>query len=1061
MIHPSVTTNRLATALLLLGGMLLRASYGQENAAAHAIVDLVADSLYLRTEPHNGGTLVNVPVPGQQYFIHIAFRNAGSTPTGPFRWNININGVFECGATLAAGANTSWVRSCSTPWIAVPGTSTLFTGQLDAANVVQEPDKNNNTIHRTIAVPIPPANDLIADRVYLRTGQNSGDEVNSPVAGRQYFIHVDLRSTFATGLTVPVEFRLNRNVQCTVSLSVGANSKDTTFCTTAITWPATLRDTISARLDHTSTIAEVNENNNFVQRTFGNADLVPDRVFLRTARANGGVEVTDALVGQPYFLHFEWRNAGPEPTDAFRSNINVNGVFECGNNFPVGANTSWVTSCDTAIVWPADAACLTGQLDHLNVIRESNEINNNLSLQDITVARPMAGATWSVGSGQTVMWSSCNLLPGNVNIRLSTNGGSTFPITLRSNTPNDGTESITVPNNLSNLCRVRVESVNNPEVFGDNPGNFGIISSPAILTVNPLVLDFSAVQGGQNPAAKTFNITNTGTGTMNWTVADDQPWLSASPTSGSTTTETDQVTVSINIAGLAAGSYTGNITVTAPDANNSPRVVRVNLTIVQPPVGCQDPQTCPGAAIFPVREGGTTIGEPIVGANGTTVCIDVRLKQNAQPIDAFGFRMQVDPSRLAFVNASAGNLTTGFQNVNAQEAPAGSGMVTCGGFGTTPIPANSNGVLIRLCFRVTCQDAQQSAILLSNPIDDLAGFGTCCNIFTCQPCVKDGDINADNLLSPADALCAFQIFINNGTVPSGCNVAGFDCEVLASDVNCDNTTTPADALAIFSRFLAGGAPAECFARTAIAARAVQSGPYEISWNTLAVVKDAASAERELVKLSLRVGNPAGLQAFGLRLQYPASRLTLLGVQRASLTAEWLQLEGQTHEPGAVMIGGYHSKPVNGTASDEVLQVIFASHGEAVQPADFSVSELVDDFEAALVQGGAHVQEESAAIPHAFKLHQSFPNPFKTGASFHETIIRFDLAGGESMPVELAVYNVAGQLVRQLLIGQRSPGAYEVAWDGKNEQGQPAPSGTYLYRIKAGNWTESKQLTVVR
>src|SRR5262245_55883114 len=127
--HPSITTNRLAAALLLLGAMLPRASHGQESeikmpaaneqAAAHAVVDLGDESLYLRTEAHTGGTLVNVPVPGQQYFIHFAFRNAGSTPTGAFRWNININGVFECGATLAAGANTSWVRSCSTPWTPV------------------------------------------------------------------------------------------------------------------------------------------------------------------------------------------------------------------------------------------------------------------------------------------------------------------------------------------------------------------------------------------------------------------------------------------------------------------------------------------------------------------------------------------------------------------------------------------------------------------------------------------------------------------------------------------------------------------------------------------------------------------------------------------------------------------------------------------------------------------------------------------------------------------------------------------------------------------------------
>jgi flagellar hook assembly protein FlgD len=66
-----------------------------------------------------------------------------------------------------------------------------------------------------------------------------------------------------------------------------------------------------------------------------------------------------------------------------------------------------------------------------------------------------------------------------------------------------------------------------------------------------------------------------------------------------------------------------------------------------------------------------------------------------------------------------------------------------------------------------------------------------------------------------------------------------------------------------------------------------------------------------------------------------------------------------------------------------------------------------------------------------------------------------------MPVELVVYNLAGQLVRRLFAGQRAPGAYEVTWDGKNEHSQPVPSGTYLYRLEAGHWAETKQITIVR
>ncbi len=107
-------------------------------------------------------------------------------------------------------------------------------------------------------------------------------------------------------------------------------------------------------------------------------------------------------------------------------------------------------------------------------------------------------------------------------------------------------------------------------------------SSPTI-GLSPTSFSFTGVQGGANPATQTLSITNTGVGTLNWSVSDNAPWLTLNPASGTTTTETDAVTVSVTTTGLTAGTYNATITVTAAGATNSPQTVPVTLTVTVPP----------------------------------------------------------------------------------------------------------------------------------------------------------------------------------------------------------------------------------------------------------------------------------------------------------------------------------------------------------------------------------------------------------------------------------------------------------------------------------------------
>lgn len=102
-------------------------------------------------------------------------------------------------------------------------------------------------------------------------------------------------------------------------------------------------------------------------------------------------------------------------------------------------------------------------------------------------------------------------------------------------------------------------------------------AGPAI-AFSPPSFSFSAVAGGANPADQVLTISNASGGSLGWQLSDDAAWLSLEPTSGSST----DVTVSVNITGLPAGSYDATITIAAGGASNTPRTVPVTLTISSP-----------------------------------------------------------------------------------------------------------------------------------------------------------------------------------------------------------------------------------------------------------------------------------------------------------------------------------------------------------------------------------------------------------------------------------------------------------------------------------------------
>ena len=96
---------------------------------------------------------------------------------------------------------------------------------------------------------------------------------------------------------------------------------------------------------------------------------------------------------------------------------------------------------------------------------------------------------------------------------------------------------------------------------------------------------------------------------------------------------------------------------------------------------------------------------------------------------------------------------------------------------------------------------------------------------------------------------------------------------------------------------------------------------------------------------------------------------------------------------------------------------------------------------------------SAGTPDSYTLSDAYPNPLNP-----ETTIEFSVPADGHVKVD--VYNTAGQLVSSLVDKNLSAGSYKTTWDAMTQNGQ-ASSGVYFYRMEAGDFTDTRSMTLLK
>lgn len=112
------------------------------------------------------------------------------------------------------------------------------------------------------------------------------------------------------------------------------------------------------------------------------------------------------------------------------------------------------------------------------------------------------------------------------------------------------------------------------------------------------------------------------------------------------------------------------------------------------------------------------------------------------------------------------------------------------------------------------------------------------------------------------------------------------------------------------------------------------------------------------------------------------------------------------------------------------------------------NERIDKFNVQIVYGSAPF------LPTEYNLSQNYPNPFNPTTDIEFTIPRVNR-------VTIKIYDMLGQEVRTLFTGWVDRGTYRVTWDGLNDSGVEMSAGSYIYRMTADEFVQSKKMILIK
>ncbi|MEL6593390.1 MAG: cohesin domain-containing protein, partial [Bacteroidota bacterium] len=249
---------------------------------------------------------------------------------------------------------------------------------------------------------------------------------------------------------------------------------------------------------------------------------------------------------------------------------------------------------------------------------------------------------------------------------------------------------------------------------------------------------------------------------------------------------------------------------------------------------------------------------------------------------------------------------------------------------------------------------------------------------------------------------------------------------------------------------------------------VKLGDVNADWNpnglrpmaqtdSIQFVMDAVMAQADqYVTVPVRVKDFNNIAGYQFTLQWDANVLEFESVSHAALegmyntqeahngmiAAAWIDLAGQ----GLSLQDG-----------ELAFELTFRVVGQLGSKTDFHMSSAITTSNAIndvrtnlgigvvsspITVGGTSTNIDPLALA-GYGLNNSVPNPFMNGTTLNFSV-------GQPETVEIAIYNVAGQVVRSFQ-GRYAAGDHQLEWDGRSANGTEVSEGMYFVRMKAGEF----------